>query len=133
MFGPAVAGVCAVLREAFDHLRTLQPRRLPLRLSPSSIRPRHCCSVPNRRFPMGERGPRPVDELPQPLVDLLDARGQAAQDAAWSAFVETYSSLILQVARSSTNGHDAAMDAYAFALEQLRDRDCSRLRAFRST
>jgi RNA polymerase sigma factor (sigma-70 family) len=79
---------------------------------------------------MGERGPRPGDALPQPLVRLLDARGHPAADAAWEAFVGAYSSLLLQVARSTTASHDAAMDAYAFVLEQLREHDCHRLRVY---
>jgi RNA polymerase sigma factor (sigma-70 family) len=84
----------------------------------------------SRQLRMGERGPLPGDALPQPLVRLLDARGQAAADAAWEAFVAAYSSLLLQVARSTTTGHDAAMDAYAFTLDQLREHDCHRLRVY---
>src|SRR5439155_25290819 len=36
----------------------------------------------------------------------------------------------LRVARSLGHGHDAAMDAYAFVLEQLRRDDLRRLRAY---
>jgi RNA polymerase sigma factor (sigma-70 family) len=64
------------------------------------------------------------------LVRLLGARGQPAADAAWEAFVSAYSGLLLQVARSAAGGHDAAMDAYTFVLEQLREHDCQRLRTY---
>ena len=84
----------------------------------------------NPAFTMSERGPRSPDALPQTLVRLLDARSQPAADAAWSAFVAEFSGLLLQVARSSSTGHDSAMDAYAFVLDQLRDDSASRLRTF---
>ena len=51
-------------------------------------------------------------------------------DVAWQAFVHEYSSLLLQVARSTTSGHDSAMDAYSFLLEELRGDDCRRLRSY---
>jgi RNA polymerase sigma factor (sigma-70 family) len=79
---------------------------------------------------MGERGPRPTDALPHVLVRLFDANDQATHDAAWSAFVAEYSGLLLQVARSSTSGHDSAMDAYAFVLDQLHENNGNRLRTF---
>jgi DNA-directed RNA polymerase specialized sigma24 family protein len=84
----------------------------------------------NPALSMGERGQRSIDALPQSLVRVLDARDQPAVDAAWSAFVAEYSGLLLQVARSTTSGHDAAMDAYAFVLDQLRENSGNRLRSF---
>ena len=84
----------------------------------------------NPALSMGERGPRSTDALPHALVRVLDARGEPNAAAAWSAFVAEYSGLLLQVARSTTPGHDAAMDAYTFVLEQLREGNGSRLRTF---
>jgi len=84
----------------------------------------------NPALSMGERGQRSTGALPQSLVRVLDARDQSAVEAAWSAFVAEYSGLLLQVARSTTPGHDAAMDAYAFVLDQLRENNSNRLRTF---
>jgi RNA polymerase sigma factor (sigma-70 family) len=81
---------------------------------------------------MGERGPESSDVLPSPLARLLDASDQQAADAVWPAFVDAYSTLLLQVARSTASGRDGAMDAYAFLLEQLRENDYRRLRVYRA-
>ena len=70
------------------------------------------------------------DVSPAALSRLFDARDAAALDAAWPAFVDGYSALILQVAKSTATNRDAAMDAYAFVLEQLREDDCRRLRFY---
>jgi RNA polymerase sigma factor (sigma-70 family) len=51
-------------------------------------------------------------------------------DEEWAAFVAEHSRVLLNVARSVTSDHDAAMDSYAYILEQLRADDCRRLRAF---
>ncbi len=61
---------------------------------------------------------------------MLSAGGETAEAAAWSAFLEAYSRLILYIARKSCSSRDAAMDRYTFALEQLRRDDFARLRAY---
>jgi RNA polymerase sigma factor (sigma-70 family) len=68
--------------------------------------------------------------LPPELSALLDAAGPAAREEAWKSFIATHSRLLLHVARSVGRDHDAAMDAYAHLLEQLRDGDFRRLRAY---
>ncbi len=68
--------------------------------------------------------------LPPELSALRDAVDPEARDAAWQKFVETHSRLLLHVARSVESDHDAAMDAYAFLLEQLQGDECRRLRAY---
>jgi RNA polymerase sigma factor (sigma-70 family) len=64
------------------------------------------------------------------LSALLDARDGPARDAAWRSFVETHSRLLLHTARSMDRDYDAAMDAYAYLLEQLQHDDYRRLRAY---
>jgi RNA polymerase sigma factor (sigma-70 family) len=68
--------------------------------------------------------------LPAELSSLLAASDTNAQDQAWAAFVAEHSRLLLNVARSVTSDHDAAMDGYTYILEQLREDGCRRLRAF---
>lgn len=68
--------------------------------------------------------------IPPPLEHLLEANDRASCEAAWAAFLDQYSRLILHVARSIGGSHDAAMDRYAHALEQLRRDDYQRLRSF---
>lgn len=68
--------------------------------------------------------------LPPELSRLLDAADSAAQESAWETFVGAHSRLFLHVARSLERDHDAAMDAYAYVLEQLRQDDLRRLRAY---
>jgi RNA polymerase sigma factor (sigma-70 family) len=63
------------------------------------------------------------------LLTSADVGGDEA-DAAWRAFVAEHTRLLLHVARSVFASHDEAMDAYAFALEQLRCNDYHRLREF---
>jgi len=68
--------------------------------------------------------------LPVHLSRLLGAPVGRARDAAWTAFLEQYSRLLLKTVRRASAGHDEAMDRYAFILEQLRSDDFRRLRAF---
>jgi RNA polymerase sigma factor (sigma-70 family) len=65
------------------------------------------------------------------LVQLLRAAADDQRDAAWTAFVAEFSRLILFAARQPGAGADDTMDAYAYALEQLRAGDLARLRAYR--
>ena len=79
---------------------------------------------------MGESVSLPADALPEFLARLLAAHDDRDGDDAWRAFVDAYSGLLLQVARSTVAGHDNAMDAYVFLLDALREHDCRRLRGY---
>lgn len=68
--------------------------------------------------------------LPPELSALFGVADPAARDEAWKWFVETHSRLVLYAARSIDRNHDAAMDAYAYVLEQLQQDDFRRLRAY---
>jgi RNA polymerase sigma factor (sigma-70 family) len=64
------------------------------------------------------------------LRALLESPGRDEHDRAWSDFLDTYSRLLLQVARTVARDHDDAMDGYAHVLEQLRADQFARLRTF---
>ena len=64
------------------------------------------------------------------LVLLLRAPGAAQSDHAWDSFLSSYGHLLLRTAQYTHRDHDAAMDAYAYVLEHLRQDDFKRLRAF---
>lgn len=68
--------------------------------------------------------------LPAELSALLNAADPKAREESWARFVEVHTRLVLHVARSVARDHDAAMDAYAYVLEQLRADDFRRLRAY---
>lgn len=70
-----------------------------------------------------------ADTLPPSLSALFTTTG-TQQDEAWNAFLETYSERILKVARSLPGDEDQVMDRYVFVLEELRDDDFKRLRAY---
>lgn len=65
-----------------------------------------------------------------PLVRLLSAGDPASQNQAWDAFVQSYSRLLISTARKFGGDRDAAMDRYAFILEQLRCDGFKRLRRY---
>jgi RNA polymerase sigma factor (sigma-70 family) len=71
-----------------------------------------------------------AEEFPSELSQLIGASDASARDIAWTAFVDTYSRLLLHVARQVGHDYDTAMDAYAHVVEQLRADDCHRLRAY---
>src|SRR5256714_9595305 len=68
--------------------------------------------------------------LPFPLLRLQNAAGTDECDDAWSEFLATYSDTVLHTCRAVAHDPDAAMDAYAHALEALREDECRRLRAY---
>jgi len=68
--------------------------------------------------------------LPYQLSRLLEAAEGAEQERAWAEFLDTYSRLILYVARQIRCDHDVVMDRYVFVVERLREKSCRRLRAF---
>ena len=57
----------------------------------------------------------------------------AEREGAWDRFVASCTPLLLRVARATAYDHDAAMDAYAFVLGQLREDDFRRLRSYQAT
>ena len=68
--------------------------------------------------------------IPEVLERLLAAADERARDEAWTRFVDEHSRLLLYVARRNTPDYDAAMDAYAFVLEKLREHELHRLRGY---
>jgi RNA polymerase sigma factor (sigma-70 family) len=72
---------------------------------------------------------KPGEVHPSELAQLL-AADDAARDAAWDAFVASYSRLMLHIARTIMMTRDDAMDAYAHVLERLRCDDCRVLRGY---
>lgn len=71
-----------------------------------------------------------ANAVPAVLDRLLRAHEPATSEAAWADFANAYSRLLLHVARSGGSGHDGAMDRYTHVLDQLRQDDCRRLRAY---
>jgi len=68
--------------------------------------------------------------VPPRLSALLQASDDVTRSRVWVAFLDEYSKLLLQTARRTATSRDGAMDHYTFILEQLRDNDFRRLRAF---
>ena len=68
--------------------------------------------------------------LPFPLLRLQNAADANECDEAWTEFVATYSDTLLHTCRAVARDRDAAMDAYAYALEALREDGCRRIRAY---
>ena len=66
------------------------------------------------------------------MAVLLDARDPATREAAWTTFLETHSRLLLHTARKVSRDYDAAMDAYTYAVEQLRCNTFHRLQGYAS-
>jgi hypothetical protein len=69
-----------------------------------------------------------AEDFPSELSSLLGATDAAARETAWPAFLNSYSRLLLHVARQVGHDYDAAMDAYTYIVEQLRAGDYHRLR-----
>jgi RNA polymerase sigma factor (sigma-70 family) len=70
-----------------------------------------------------------MPQLP-PVLDKLLGASSADKEEAWADFVREFTGLLLNVARSTTMGRDAAMDAYAILLEALKEDDFRRLRRY---
>ena len=64
------------------------------------------------------------------LSRLFEAVNVPERDDAWADFVAAHSRLLLSVARSLTADRDAAMDAYTYMLERLREDGYRRLRGY---
>jgi RNA polymerase sigma factor (sigma-70 family) len=63
----------------------------------------------------------------------FDSLDSAVREAGWEHFLSTHSRLLLHVARSFGDDHDAVMDRYTYLLEQLRRDDFRRLRGYAAT
>ena len=80
---------------------------------------------------MGDKlGSEHTAKFPSRLRHLLDAGDGPEQERAWSEFIDSYSRLILYVARRVPCDHDVVMDRYTFVVEQLREQRFRRLRRF---
>jgi RNA polymerase sigma factor (sigma-70 family) len=81
--------------------------------------------------PLG-RGPmmESRETAPEEVTRLLASAPGPPADAAWSAFVSSYSELLLRVAADFGPGYDGALDRYAYMLDELRRNGCRRLRGF---
>jgi RNA polymerase sigma factor (sigma-70 family) len=75
-------------------------------------------------------GPDQPRTPPSQLSRLLEAAVGPEEERAWAEFLESYSRLILYVARQVVRDHDRVMDRYAFVLEHLREDGYRRLRHF---
>ena len=80
-------------------------------------------------------GDKPSSEhprsFPNQLRSLIEAADGPPQEQAWSEFLQSYSRLILFVARQTArNDQDLVMDRYAFVIERLREQNFRRLRTF---
>jgi RNA polymerase sigma factor (sigma-70 family) len=71
-----------------------------------------------------------AEDFPSELSSLLGAADAAARETAWPAFLNSYSRLLLHVARQVGHDYDAAMDAYTYIVEQLQAGDYHRLRGY---
>ena len=69
----------------------------------------------------------------QNLADerLLEQLGTASAGAAWTAFLNRYTPLILGIARQYAHDEQSQHDCYLFVCEKLVDNDFRRLRAWR--
>lgn len=73
---------------------------------------------------------RTGDSLPPELTTLLTATDESGRDEAWASFVERYNLLLLKTVHSFSDHYDAAMDRYAFVLEELGQDGYRRLRTY---
>jgi len=75
-------------------------------------------------------GPEHARSLPSQVRSLLESAEGPTQEQAWTGFLDSYSRLILYVARNAPGDYDAIMDRYAYVVERLRDQNFRRLRTY---
>jgi len=68
---------------------------------------------------------------PRELDQVLARLSTADSEAAWSAFLEDYARLILQVVHLFERDADRSADCFVFVCERLNEKDSRRLRRFR--
>src|SRR5204862_3507817 len=64
------------------------------------------------------------------LSRLQHATEDTQRDEAWAEFVAAYSDTVLHTCRAVVRDRDAAMDAYLYALDALRQDNCRRLSTY---
>ena len=70
------------------------------------------------------------ERVPPELRELIHASDAEAREDAWDRLVARFTPLLLHTARTFPGGHEAAMDRYAFILEQLRRDEFRRLHRY---
>ena len=74
----------------------------------------------------------PTDVLPDEIANFLRGETYDTREGSWSSFLARHNRLLLRVAYAAAMNREDAMDAYAVVLEQLREHDGRRLRAYRA-
>lgn len=74
----------------------------------------------------------PTEILPDEIVNFLHGETHDTREDSWSFFLARHNRLLLRVAYAAALNREDAMDAYAVVLEQLREHDGRRLRAYRA-
>ena len=74
----------------------------------------------------------PTDILPDEIANFLRGETHDTREGSWSSFLARHNRLLLRVAYAAAMNREDAMDAYAVVLEQLREHDGRRLRAYRA-
>lgn len=69
-------------------------------------------------------------DFPAEVSKILGLPRSVEPDRGWDTFLSSFGELLFRAASHVHRGHDAAMDAYAFILERLRQKDFHRLRMF---
>lgn len=82
----------------------------------------------SRKF-AGVGGDQVAEERELGFLEQL-RRGEPAR-AAWVAFVQRYSGVVLQTIQELESDYDAVLDRYLYVCEKLAERDCKRLLAFK--
>ena len=74
----------------------------------------------------------PTEILPDEIANFLHGETRDMREDSWSSFLARHNRLLLRVAYAAAPNREDAMDAYAVVLEQLREKDGRRLRAYRA-
>jgi len=74
----------------------------------------------------------PTEILPDEIVNFLHGETHDTREDSWSFFLARHNRLLLGVAYAAALNREDAMDAYAVVLEQLREHNGRRLRAYRA-
>ena len=74
----------------------------------------------------------PSEILPDEIVNFLHGETHDSREDSWTSFLARHNRLLLRVAYAAAPNREDAMDAYAVVLEQLREHNGRRLRAYRA-
>ena len=72
----------------------------------------------------------PAEILPEEIRQFLHAETLERREDSWASFLAQHNRLLLRVAYTVVPNREDAMDAYATLLEQLREDDGRRIRAY---